>query len=61
MMPNGYLGTLWTMWYGKVIEPAHVIKALSLYGYKLEALTNGGIVASNENTRFEYKEYTNRG
>ena len=59
-MANGYLATLWQMWNDKIIEPAHIIKALSIHGYKLEALTNGGIVASNENTRFEYKEHTNR-
>lgn len=59
-MPNGYLGALWLMWMNGAIEPAHVIKALSIYGYKLDALTNGGLVASNENTRFEYKEYPNR-
>jgi hypothetical protein len=57
-MPNGYLGALWLMWSNSAIEPAHVIKALSIYGYKLDALTKQGLVASNENTRFEYKEYT---
>jgi len=60
MMPEGYLGTLWELWYNKVIEPAHIIKALSLYGYELTALTNGGIVTSSKNTRFEYKKYINR-
>ena len=59
-MTEGYLGTLWQLWHHKVIEPAHVIKALEVYGYKLDALTNGGIVASSKNTRFEYKEYINR-
>ena len=60
MIPEGYLGTLWELWHSKVIEPAHIIKALSLHGYELTALTNGGIVTSNKNTRFEYKKYINR-
>jgi hypothetical protein len=59
-MPNGYLGALWLMWSNNAIEPAHVIKALSIYGYKLDALTKEGLVSSNNNTRFEYKEYPNR-
>jgi len=59
-MAEGYLGTLWQLWHDRIIEPAHIIKALAVYGYKLDALTNGGIVASNKNTRFEYKEYLNR-
>lgn len=48
------------MWSNNAIEPAHVIKALSIYGYKLDALTKEGLVSSNNNTRFEYKEYPNR-
>jgi len=59
-MENGYLATLWQMWSQGIIEPSHIIKALGVYGYKLEALTNGGITASGENVRFEYKEHITR-
>lgn len=54
-MSNGYLATLWQMWTDKVIEPAHVIKALAVHGYELGALTKEGIVASTANERYEYK------
>lgn len=54
-MTNGYLATLWQMWNDRIIEPAHVIKALAVYGYELGALTNEGITASTATERFEYK------
>lgn len=54
-MPNELLSTLWKLWDGKAIEPAHVVKALALYGYELGSLTNSGITALSSTERYEYK------
>ena len=57
-MPNELLSTLWKLWEAKAIEPAHVIKALAVYGYELGALTNDGITATTATERFEYRNGT---
>ena len=57
-MSNGYLATLWQMWSERIIEPAHVIKALAVYGYELGALTNDGITATTATEHFEYRNGT---
>jgi TPP-dependent trihydroxycyclohexane-1,2-dione (THcHDO) dehydratase len=54
MMPNDFLSTLWELWRSNVIEVAHVVQALSLYGYELSYIGNGGLTASKEREIYKF-------
>ena len=53
-LPNNFIPVLWRLWKDGVIQPAHVIRALGVYGYVLNYLGNGGITIAKPGAQYEF-------